>query len=429
MAINSFDNTPGAGMDKKIEKKFWSGKRIAMFGGGFIFIVFLVYMLFFMDLSSTLNVEKEKLTISSVKKATFQEFIAVTGTVKPIKTVYLAALQGGIVENINIESGTMVEKGDTILALSNSALRLSVLQRSTGIINQINQTRNSRLNIKKNIRSLKTQLASAEYQLSIAKEKYRRLKKLHKKNVIADKKFIDARENYEYQKERYQLLYKTFRQESKKSQRQLSQIDESLARMQKSLQGVQNILDKLVITAPITGLLSTIQINLGQSILAGKRIGQVAVLDDYKIRLNIDEYYLARIQKGLEGTVQIGDSTYNLKITKVYPVVSEGQFKVDMEFIGEGPDNLRRGQTLRIRLELGKSSKAIILPRGGFYQTTGGNWVYLVNEDGSEAYKQQIRLGRQNPKYFEVLDGLQPGNKVITSSYDTFGDNEVLNFE
>ncbi|HEX6982452.1 MAG TPA: HlyD family efflux transporter periplasmic adaptor subunit [Balneolaceae bacterium] len=416
-------------MDKKIEKKFWSSKRIAMFGGGFIFIAFFSYAFISMDLRSTLNVEKEKLTISTVKEGAFQEFIAVTGTVKPIKTVYLAALQGGIVEDINIESGTMVEQGDTVLTLSNSALKLRVLQRTSAIYDQINQTRNSRLNIKKNVRSLKTQLANAEYQLSIAGSTFQRLEKLYDKKVIAEQKFDEARENFEYQQKRYQLLYTTFRQDSIKAQRQLSQIDESLLRMQKSLAGVQNILDKLVITAPISGLLSTIQLNLGQSISAGERIGQVAILDDYKIRLNIDEYYLARIRKGLQGTVEIGDSTYNLNITKVYPVVKDGQFKIDMEFSGAGPAGLRRGQTLRIRLELGESSQAIILARGGFYQTTGGNWVYLISADGSKAYRHNIRLGRQNPEYFEVLSGLGPGDEVITSSYDTFGDSEVLNLE
>ncbi len=429
MAEKSYKDLSSEGMDKKLEKKFWSSKRIAMFGGGFIVIAFFFYAFLFMDLRTTLNVQKEKLTISTVREGTFQEFIAVTGTVKPIKTVFLAALQGGIVENIYIESGTMVEEGDTILTLSNSSLKLRVLQRTSGIHDQINQTRNSRLNIKKNIRSLKTQLANADYQLSIARTQFQRLKKLHEKQVIADKKFIEARENFQYQKKRYQLLHTTFQQDSLKAQRQLRQIDVSLQRMQKSLTGVQNILDKLIVTAPISGLLSTIQLNLGQSISAGERIGQVAILDDYKIRLNIDEYYLSRIRKGLEGTVEVGDTTYNLKITKVYPVVKEGQFKVDMEFTGEGPENLRRGQTLRIRLELGESSEAIILTRGGFYQTTGGNWVYLVSEGGSQAMRHNIRLGRQNPKYFEVISGLQPGDKVITSSYDTFGDNEVLNLE
>lgn len=431
MSQNAAADLSSAGMDKKIEKKIWTTKRIGMIAGGLAIVALFMYSFIFMDVRSTLNVEKEKLTISTVQEDSFQEFIQVTGTVQPIQTIYLDALEGGVVENIYLESGTMVEKGDTILTLSNSDLQLNVLQRTSAIYDQINQTRNSRLNIEQNTLSLKQQLAASENQLEINKANYNRQKKLFEKNkgLISEQAYLEAEENYKYQQKRYNLLYESFKQDSIKATRQLTQIDESLDRMQQSLDAVQRILDRLIVTAPISGQLSTTELNPGQSISRGERIGQVDILDSFKVRVGIDEYHLSRITKGLKGSFNFAGKTYDLEITKVYPVVENGQFQVDMEFLNEPPSGLTRGQTLRIRLELGESSDAVLLARGGFYQTSGGNWVFKVTENGDRAVKQDIRLGRQNPEYFEVLSGLQPGDKVITSSYDTFGDNEVLNLQ
>jgi len=416
-------------MDRKIKKKTWTPKRIGMIIGGAALVGLFVYSFIFMDVRSTLNVDREKLTISTVSEDSFQEFIQVTGTVQPIQTIYLDALEGGVVEEIFIESGTMVERGDTILTLSNSDLRLSVMQQTSSIYDQINQTRNSRLNIETNTLSLQERLASAENQLEINRSNYMRQEKLYEKNLIAEQTYIEARENYEYQQKRYKLIYESFKQDSIRAALQLQQIDQSLDRMWRSLEAVQQILDRLVVTAPISGQLSTIELNPGQSIRSGERIGQVDILDSFKVRVGIDEFHLSRITQGLEGSFNFAGNNHELVITKVYPVVENGQFQVDMEFVNEPPAGLTRGQTLRIRLELGESSDAVLLARGGFYQTTGGNWVYRVSEDGSQAVRHDIRLGRQNPEYFEVLSGLEPGDRVITSSYDTFGDNEVLNLQ
>jgi len=375
-------------------------------------------------------VEKEKITISTVKEDSFQEFIPVTGAVQPIQTIYLDALEGGVVEDIYLESGTMVEKGDNILTLSNSDLQLRVLSQTSSIYDQINQTRNSRLNIEQNTLSLKERLAQAENQLHINRSNFKRQQKLYDKDLIAEQNYIEVKENYEYQKKRYDLIYESFKQDSIKAQQQLYQIDESLERMQKSLEANQSILERLDVKAPIAGQLSTIELNPGQSISRGERIGQVDILDSYKVRVGIDEYHLSRIKTGLKGTFDFNSKTHELVITKVYPVVENGQFQVDMEFVNESPGDLTRGQTLRIRLELSEeTTNTLLLARGGFYQTTGGNWVFKISEDGDRAVRQNIRLGSQNPEYFEVLSGLQPGDKVITSSYDTFGDNEVLNLE
>lgn len=431
MVNNSSKNLSSAGMDKRISKKKWTTKRMAMLAGGAVIIALFLYAFIFMDMRSTLNVEKEKLTISTVQEQTFQEFITVTGTIQPIQTIYLDALEGGVVENIYLESGTMVEKGETILTLSNSDLQLSVLNQTSSIYDQINQARNSRLNIEQNTLSLKQQLAAAENERALSRANYQRQEKLHEKNsgLISEQAYLEAKENFEYQQKRYNLLYESFQQDSIKAESQLQQIDESLDRMQQSLHAVQQIMDRLVVKAPISGQLSTIELNPGQSISRGERIGQVDILDDFKIRVGIDEYHLSRITHGLEGSFEFDGETHELEITKIYPVVENGQFQVDMEFVNEAPSGLTRGQTVRIRLELGESSEAVLLPRGGFYQATGGNWVFRVTEGGDAAVRQPIQLGRQNPEYFEVLSGLQPGDKVITSSYDTFGDNEVLNLE
>lgn len=429
MSKSADSSISSSGMDKKIERKTWTTKRIGLIAAGVVIVALFIYSFVFMDTRSTLNVEREKLTVSTVRQDSFQEFIQVTGAVQPIQTIYLDAIEGGMVENIYRESGTMVDRGDTLLTLSNSDLRLRVLQQSSAIYDQINQTRNSRLNIEQNSLSLKERLAEAKNQLEITRSNYERQQQLFEQEMVAEQAFLEAKENYEYQKKRYGLIYESFKQDSIKSQEQLRQIDQSLDRMWRSLEAVEGILDRLVVTAPIAGQLSTIELNPGQSISSGERIGQVDILDSYKVRVGIDEYHLSRITTGLNGSFNYSGKTHRLKITKIYPVVENGQFQVDMEFIGDAPSGLTRGQTLRIRLALGGSDNALLLSRGGFYQTTGGNWVYRVTEDGERAVKQDIQLGRQNPDYFEVLSGLEPGDKVITSSYDTFGDNEVLNLE
>lgn len=428
MSQNSADLS-SAGMDKKIKKKTWTPKRIAMIVGGVAIVALFLYSFIFMDVRSTLNVDREKLTISSVQEDSFQEFIQVTGTVQPIQTIYLDAIEGGVVQEVYRESGTMVKGGDTILTLSNSNLQLNVLNREAQLYDQINNVRNSRLNLEQNTLQLREQLANARSQKDILEAQYNRQKKLVEKELISDQEFEQTRENYEYQKKRYELTYESYRKDSLQAITQLQQLNDSEDRMYRSLNAVQSILDNLVVEAPLAGQLSTIELNQGQSISQGERIGQVDILDSYKIRVGIDEYHLSRISPGLHGSFTFNGQNHELVITKIYPVVANGQFEVDMEFVEEPPSGLTRGQTTRIRLELGESANAVLLARGGFYQTSGGNWVFKVTEDGDEAVKQYIRLGRQNPEYFEVLSGLEPGDRVITSSYDTFGDNEVLNLQ
>lgn len=417
------------GMDKKIDKKIWTPKRILMIVGILTFMGLSVYAFWFMDVRSTLNVEKDKITISEVREDTFQEFIQVTGAVQPIQTIYLDAIEGGVVQQVYLESGTMVAQGDTILTLTNSGLQLQVMQQTSGLYDQINNVRNSRLNLEQNTLQLQEQLANAKSQMEILKSQYERQLRLNENDLISEQEFQTTKENYEYQKKRYELTNESFQKDSVQTITQLQQLNNSEERMYENLNAVQKILENLAVTAPISGQLSTIELNQGQSISSGERIGQVDILDSYKVRVAIDEYHLSRIIPGLRGSFTFDGQSHELEITKIYPVINNGQFEVDMEFAGDAPDNLRRGQTLRIRLELGESASAVQIPRGGFYQTTGGNWVFVVSEADGRAYRRDIELGRQNPEYFEVQFGLEPGEKVITSGYDTFGDNEVLVIE
>lgn len=417
------------GMDRKIKKKTWTLNRVLTIAAIVAFAALSIYAFMFMDVRSTLNVDRERITISTVQEDTFQEFIQVTGTVQPIQTIFLDAIEGGVVQQVYLESGTMVEEGDTILTLTNSGLQLQVMQQTSGLYDQINNVRNSRLNLEQNTLRLQEQLANAKSQMEILKSQYERQLRLIEDDLISEQEFQTTKENYEYQKKRYELTNESFQKDSVQTITQMQQLNNSEERMYENLNAVQQILENLAVTAPISGQLSTIELNQGQSISSGERIGQVDILDDYKVRVGIDEYHLSRIIPGLNGSFTFDGRSHELEITKIYPVINNGQFQVDMEFVDESPQNLRRGQTLRIRLELGESASAVQIPRGGFYQTTGGNWVFVVNEEAGRAYRRDIQLGRQNPEYFEVQFGLEPGEKVITSSYDTFGDNEVLVLE
>ena len=417
------------GMDRKIEKKTWTPKRLLILAAILAFAGFSIYAIWFMDIRSTLNVDRERITIATVTEESFQEYIQVTGTVQPIETIYLDAIEGGVVQQVYRESGNTVQPGDTILTLTNSSLQLQVMQQTSGLYDQINNVRNSRLNLEQNTLRLQEQLANAKSQMEILKRQFERQQRLMQDDLISEEEFETTRENYEYQKRRYELTSESFQKDSVQAITQEHQLNESEERMYQNLNAVQQILENLVVTAPIGGQLSTVELNQGQSINRGERIGQVDILDDYKVRVSIDEFHLSRIIPGLKGAFTFDGETHELVITKIYPVIVNGQFEVDMEFVNESPDNLRRGQTLRIRLELGESSTAVQIPRGGFYQTTGGNWIFVVDEEDGRAYRREIRLGRQNPDFFEVQSGLEPGEKVITSSYSTFGENEVLVLE
>ncbi|WP_040479959.1 efflux RND transporter periplasmic adaptor subunit [Mariniradius saccharolyticus] len=414
-------------MDRKIEKKTWTPKFIAMIAGATLLVGFVVYQLVFADSRSSMNVAMERVTIATVKSGEFTDYIPVSGTIEPGEVFFLDALEGGNISKIVRESGSFVKAGDTILLLSNSKLQLDVMERESGLYFQLNNLRQVRLQLDQNDLNQQGQLAEIDYQISLLKPQYERFRELHSKKLVSDREFEEVKEQYEYNVKRRKLTYEAYRNDSISRVAQKRQLQDSESRMNQSLQGVGRILDNLAVRAPIQGQLSTQQIEVGQAITAGERYGQIDILDKFKVRVPIDELYLPRVSTGLKGTFSFSGGEYELEIGKIYPNVTNGRFEVDMFFTGEVPSGIRRGQTVRIRLELGESEQAVLLPTGGFYKDTGGNWVFVVNQSTGKAEKRSIRLGRKNPEYYEVIEGLETGEKVIISGYENFGKNEVLN--
>ncbi len=413
-------------MDRVIQKKKWPPKKIAMTAAGGVFIIFVLYQLLFSDHSSRLNVQAERITISTVRQDKFQEFIPVTGTVIPITTIYLDAIEGGRVETKFLEAGTFVQKGDSILQLTNTDLIMDIMYREAELFAQSNNLRNTRLSMEEKRLSLQAQLLELDYSLKMQKRAFDRAQELLDKKLISDKEFEEARDNYEYLAKKRELTLASHKQDSLYRESQVLQLEASLNRMEDNLDLVKQNMENLTLRAPITGNLTSLNAEIGESKTRGERLGQIDVLDGFKIRVQVDEHYIARISPGQTGEFTFAGKDHKLVIKKIYPEVLEGRFEVDMEFVGAEPEGIRRGQTVHIRLALGDLSEALLLATGGFYSSTGGQWVYVVDDDGSTARKRDIRIGRQNTRDYEVLEGLEPGENVITSSYETFGDIDVL---
>jgi HlyD family secretion protein len=413
-------------MDKKIVKSKWTIKRIATYGGIALFVVFVGYQFIFADRRSRVKVDKEKITISTVQRGVFQEFIPQTGTIEPSRTVYLDAVEGGTIKRVVAESGSMLKAGDVVLELSNLNRELTVLQQEASFNESINRARETRLSIMKNDLDQQQMLALIRSQLAILEPKFKRQKQLYEKKLISKQDYEQTESDYNYNVQRMEITYKAYKADSIDRIRQLRETSLSESRMSKSLEGVGQILDNLVIRAPIDGQLSRPQLDAGQAVNTGQRLGWIDIVGSYKVRVPIDELYLPRITTGLKATTTFNNKDYALQITYIYPGVTNGRFEVDMNFVGAVPEGMRRGLSLRLRIELGQSSEELLLPVGGFYKDTGGNWVFVVEEGGNQAVRRDVKLGRKNTENFEVLEGLKPGDKVITSSYENFGNNEVL---
>ncbi len=413
-------------MDKVIKKKKWTLKKISYIIGGVLLLGLIVFQIGWADKRSRLKVDVEKMTIATVNQGVFQEFIPQTGAVVPSRTFFLDAVEGGNINRVIRESGAMVRKGDPIIGLQNASLRLSVLSQENSLNEQINRVRQTRLQLDQNDLIQKQTLAQIENQLAILGPQYTRQKTLLEKDLIAKQDFERVEADYKFNIRRKEITSTSYKNDSTSRILQLKQLNSSERSMLQNLEGVNQILENLVIKAPIDGQLSTPQLQEGQNINRGQRVGQVDIVGSYKVRVPIDELYLPRISKGLGATTKFAGKSYKMKIIYIYPTITSGRFEVDMEFDGETPQGIRRGQSLRMRIELGQSSEELLLPVGGFYKDTGGNWVFVIEEGSNKAVRRNIRLGRKNTENFEVLDGLQPGDKVITSSYDHFGDNEVL---
>lgn len=415
-------------MDRVKPKKFWNTKRISIIGGGVLLVAFLIYQFFFADTRSKLNVEQDKLTISTVQKGKFDEFIVVTGVVQPLKTIQLDAIVGGYVTEKLIEGGNMVKQGDVLLRLENQNLKLQFLQSETEASRLVNDLQNTRQNLKVARFTLQKTLSDLDFQLDQAKDAHDRNVKLYKDKVIPEADYLKTKRDYEKLVKQREIEIESQKYQEENARMQISQLEGTLASTQKNVGLWRQTLDNLVVKAPVSGLLSSMNIEVGSNISQGQNIGQIDDLNGFKMRVSVDEHYLSRIFVGLTGSMEFNGKDYGLKIIKIYPEILSGRFEVDMKFDNGAPEMVKRGQSAPIRLQLGQPSQATLLPVGGFFSETGGNWVYVVADGGKRAAKRKITLGRKNPEYFEVLEGLQPGEKVITSSYENFGDNEVLEF-
>lgn len=415
-------------MDKKIEDKRWIKPKHWKYIAGGVFVVFTTLALVFRDPGTTYRVDREKITIEEVKHGPFQDYIRIIGVVEPISMIYLDAVEGGIVSEILIEEGSMVNKGDIILKLNNTTLNLNILNSEAQLAEKANFLRETQINMEQQKLLLHRELINLEYDLVQKERAYRQNKALYEEELISREEFLKAKEDYEMAKKLNTLTAERNRQDSVFRKNQIEKISLNLENMERNLELIYQRQGDLNIKAPVDGQLGYLDAELGQSIGAGQRIGQVNVLTSYKIRAEIDEHYIDRIRRGLTATFDRQNEQYLLELFKVYPEVRDGRFKVDLKFSGNQPENIRTGQSYHISLQLGETQETLLLARGGFFQSTGGQWVYVLSPDNHVAIKRQIKIGRQNPLYYEVIEGLEKGEKVVTSSYDVFGDNDRLEF-
>ena len=418
-------------MDKIIEKK--TGWRVAFtrkalpWWLGALLLVFVIYLIARPN-NKTLRVDKDTVTISTAVKGEFNDYIRIGGRVQPMTTIQLSPQEGGIVEKILIEEGSPVKAGDAILILNNDNLDLQILNSEAELAEKENILRNTQIQMEQQKLDVRQNVLEYGTNVERLRRAYEQQKALYEDKLIAKEEYLKAEEDYQLALQKYNLMTERSRQDSLYRGTQIDRMEESLENMQLNMSMIRRRKSNLIVKAPIDGELGLLDVVLGQSIAAGTKIGQINSVGTYKVEAQIDEHYIDRVVAGLEATFERQGETYSTVIRKVYPEVRDGKFKADFKFDGEQPDNIRSGQTYYLNLQLGQPEEAVIIPRGTFYQKTGGKWIYVVNKDGSKAVKREIRIGRQNPQYYEVLEGLEPGEKVITSGYETYGDSDVLVF-
>jgi HlyD family secretion protein len=413
-------------VDRKIERKKWNSKRVLTIVGITAVVLLIAASVYFTSGKSKLNVDPERITVSEVSRGPFQEFIPVNGVVLPVTTIYLDAVEGGRVEEKYVDDGSFVKKDQPILRLSNTDIELSLVNQQTSVYNLLTQMQISRNAAQQNTVNKLNQMTDAENQLKEAKRVYDLDKYLYDQKAIGLQDFKQAENSYNYQLEKYKLTRQLLKQDSVSNSQQVSQALQSYNGSQNALGVMRKKVGDLIVRAPIDGQLTSLDAEIGQNKNKGERLGQVDVLSGYKVRVDVDEHYLSRVVIGLTGETSFAGKDYKLKITKVFSQVNNGRFQVDMLFTDKVPEGIRRGQTLQIRLALSDETQALLLAKGGFYQQTGGNWVYKLDNDGRTAYKVDVQLGRQNPDYYEVLSGLKAGDKVVTSSYENYGNMQEL---
>lgn len=416
-------------MDIKLEKKTgWRAilqKKNIPYAVAAIFMI-LVVALLLRDNSSTLRVDANILTISPVEQTEFNDYVRLAGTVKPITTVQISPMESGLVERIVAEEGTMVRKGDVIVELSNNSLSMQILNSEADLAEKQNILRNTLISMEQNRLNLRQEQMQLDMEVERKRRAFTNNDVLYKKELLARETWLQSKEDYEYSVKRRSLIMERQKQDSLYRTNQVKQMESDLQSMARNMQLIRQRVDNLLVKAPIDGEVGALDVVLGRNVGSGSSIGQINDMSAFKVATLIDEHYIDRIVVGLPATIERQERKYDMVIRKVYPEVSGGQFRADFTFAGDIPENIRIGQTYHINLQLGEASEAVIIPRGAFYQTTGGSWIYVVDPSGEKAYRRDIRIGRQNPQHYEVLEGLEPGEKVITSTYENFGSHDVL---
>lgn len=416
-------------MDIRIEKKkglrALFTKRGIPYLAGALFLLFVVWLLV-RDNSSTLRVDARTISVGTVARGEFNDYIRVTGQVQPITTVQLSPLEAGIVERLVVEEGASVRKGDVLVELSNTSLTLEILNSEAELAEKQNILRNTLISMEQQKLDLRLDKVQLDLDVERKRRTWQQNEELYRSNLIAREDWLQSKEDYELAERKRELNIERQIQDSLYRTVQIEQMEDNLANMKRNMELIRQRIGNLQVKSPIDGEVGLLDVVLGQSVTSGQKIGQVNDLSDYKVEAEIDESYIDRVRAGLDATFERQDTAFTMRLRKVYPEVRNGQFRADFTFVGAHPRNIRSGQTYYLHLELGQPTDAVIIPRGSFYQSTGGAWIYVVAPESDRAYKRRIRIGRQNPQYYEVLEGLEPGERVIVSGYENYGANDVL---
>jgi len=418
-------------MDRLIEKPRWSARNITLSAGGAIAIFVLAILIVASPQGSTIRIDPARVTIATVQQGDFHEFIPVIGTVEPIRTVFLSAVEGGQVADVLIEDGSAVEQGQLILQLDNADVQKESIGTESRLFENLSQLRNTRIALAEKELRLKEELLDTDYRILQLEKQLARLRGIESRsaNSVAEQEITNIVDELDYRRGQKEIIEARIIQERTLREQQLTYVDATIERVERNLAIIAESLKNLEVHAPISGQLSLQRIEIGQNIVKGENLGQIDILDAMKVRARVDQYYLAKVVIGLRGSFEFNNRAHTLEVTKIYPDVADDMFEVDMEFVDEPPAGIRRGQSAQISLSLSDPSLALLLRKGGFYNSTGGRWIYLLGPDGEDAVRREIRIGRQNPQFFELMDGLEPGARVITSSYDMFGNASRIEFE
>ena len=413
-------------MDIQLEKKKGIRRKHLPYIAGGAALLVLVLWIIFGNHASTLRVDARSLSIGEVKRDQFNDFVRVDGQVQPITVVQLSPEEGGIVQELVVEEGAQVRRGDVIVRLSNSNLELQILNAEAELAEKQNLLRNTQVAMEQDRLRNKTEKLQLDLDITRRLRTYRQQEQLYNEKLIAREDFLQAKEDYELARRKHALIVERLRQDSLYRSIQMSQMEDNLSNMRRNVLLIRERKDKLEVRSPIDGELGLLDVVLGQNVQPGQKIGQINDLSDYKVEALIDEHYIDRVRTGLSATFDRQGAHFALTVRKVYPEVRDGKFRTDFVFTGERPDNIRSGQTYYINLELGQPTECVMIPKGTFFQSTGGNWIFVVDRDGKRAYRRKIKIGRQNPQYYEVTEGLEPGERVIVSGYESYKNSEVL---